>query len=1051
MKKRTLISPIITMTIFRKILSFLIILSLFTIENTLAQSNAEKRITVSGKITDTKGEAIIGASIIVKGTSIGSITNIDGNFSINNVSCNAVLQFSFIGMKPEVVPIEGKSIINIVLKDDAVTMEDVQVVAFGTQKKGSIVSSITTIKPSELRIPSSNLTTALAGNVAGIISYQRSGEPGNDNADFFVRGATSFGYKVSPLILIDGVELGSSDLARLSVDDISSFSIMKDASATALYGARGANGVILVTTKTGKSEKVKVSVRLENSFSQPTQNVKFADPITYMKLSNEAILTRDPLGMTDYTDEQIDNTVLGSSSIQYPINDWQKLCFKDNTMNQRTNINMTGGGTVARYYVSGTFSQDNGVLNVDKRNNFNSNIDLKKYSVRSNINLDVTKSTEVILRLTANFDEYSGPPLGDANTSPGTDLYNRVVKSVPTMFPAYFPDETLKSTHILFGNGVDNKFRNPYADMSKGYKQYSKTGIIAQLEIKQNLESILKGLKWRAMVSTTRGTYFAVERTYSPFYYRLAAMDPQTNKPILQSLNVGTEYLGYSEEPKIVSSDVYAETALNYDRIFAKKHDVSLLLVGIAKQRLEGNATDLLRSLPYRNLGISGRASYGFDKRYYLEFNFGYNGSERFDQQHRFGFFPSIGFAWSVENEKFWENLKQTINKLRIKGTYGVVGNDAIGTASDRFFYLSNVDLNYSGKSATFGTDFNKTIAGVNVSRYANPDITWEVSTKKNLTLELGFLEKFTFIGEYYSDFRENILMNRVLPLSAGLSSTPRTNVGKASGSGVDLSLDYQQHFKKDFWLTTRANLTFAKSKYEVVEEMNYPGEPWRSMVGRPLNQTMGYIAERLFIDDEEVANSPKQFGTVRGGDIKYTDVNRDGEITSADLVPIGYPTVPELVYGFGFSLGYKNFDISAFFQGTARESFSINVAQTAPFQDQTQLLEVYADSHWSENNRDLYAVWPRLSYTLNSNNNQPSTWFMRDGGFLRVKQIEIGYNLPKSIQKSLHTSNLRLYVNGSNLLTFSKFGWWDPEMAGNGLGYPIQRVINVGLNISFN
>lgn len=1035
-----------------------------TVEDALTSFSQQQKITIKGVVKDAQGLTLPGATIVVKGTSKVTITDVNGNFSIQVTGNDKILVFSSIGMKKQEVVIGNKTEINVVLENETSTLDEVVVVAFGTQKRTDLVGSVTSVRTADLKIPSSNLTAALAGRAAGIISYQRSGEPGQDNADFFVRGVTTFGYKTSPLILIDGMELTTTDLARLQPDDISSFSIMKDATSNALYGARGANGVILVTTKQGAVGKAKLSFRLENSLSQSTQDVELADPITYMRLSNEATKTRDPLGIPLYSDEKIANTLAGVNSIVYPANNWKNLIFKDYTMNQRATLNVSGGGGVAKYFVSGSVNKDNGMLKVDKRNNYNNNIDLKNYSLRINVTIDVTKTTELIARINGNFDDYTGPIDG------GTGMYRKVMRSNPVLFPEYYPIDQQHQfvKHIMYGNFDTGNYLNPYADMTKGYMDYSRSLMLAQLELKQDLNSITEGLSWRTMVNTNRNSYFDVSRYYNPYLYTLSGYDPISNAYAISNINeaTATEYLGYSEGAKTVASTFYMESMLNYNRTF-KKHGFSGLLVYMMRNNLNANAGDLQQSLPFRNVGVSGRATYDYDNRYYAEFNFGYNGSERFAASKRFGFFPSAGVAWSVSNEKFFEPIKKVVSNLRFRATYGLVGNDAIGTAADRFFYLSNVNMSDAAKAASFGNGNSAlyTLNGVTVGRYSNPDISWETATKGNLALELGLFNKLKITAEYYSEMRKNILMTRTsIPVSMGLTAPVRANVGKASGQGTDISVDYQQSINKDLWFSARGNFTYATNKYKVYEEPEYL-EKYRSHVGHPIYQTYGYIAERLFVDDQEALNSPKQnFGVYGGGDIKYTDVNRDGQITEADQVPIGNPTLPEVVYGFGFSAGFKNFDISAFFQGLANESFWIDPNATSPFASyrysttelpgvilQNQLLKAYADNHWSEDSRNVYALWPRLSQTVNANNAQTSTWFMRDGAFLRLKQVEIGYSLPQSFQKKIRTSNFRIYITASNLLNFSKFKLWDVEMGGNGLGYPLQRVFNLGLNVSFN
>ena len=1009
-----------------------------------------QQVAVQGKVVEADtGEPLPGVSIMVDKSTRGVSTDIDGTFEIRVLPTDKLI-FSFIGMQEQVIEVGNKTYISVELAQQADELEEVTIVAFGKQKKESVIGAITTVNPKDLKVPSSNLTTTLAGNMAGVIAYQRSGEPGQDNADFFVRGITTFGTNTNPLILIDGVELTSSDLARLRPDDIESFSILKDATATALYGARGANGVILVTTKQGVVGPAKISVRIENSLSSPTQTVDIADPVTYMKMHNEAILTRDPLGIIEYSQEKIEMTELGKYPLIYPANDWKEMLFNENTMNQRVNLNVSGGGGVARYYVAGSYNRDNGILKVDKRNNFNNNIAINNYDLRSNVNINVTKTTELNIRFSANFEEYKGPLRG------GTDMYNLMVHSNPVLFPAYYPaDEDFKyAQHILFGNYNNSKI-NPYAEMVRGYKEKSRSQILAQIELKQDLDFITKGLTARGMLNVSRLSQFSVNRSYNPFFYEISNYNRLTGDYKLIETTIGTEYLGYGELPgeREQNSSFYFEGSLNHAREFGK-HNISNLLVLQARQTLNANAGSLQLSLPSRNLGLSGRSTYSYDSRYFVEFNFGYNGSERFDKNNRFGFFPSAGVAWLISNEKFWEDLQPTINNLKLRYSYGLIGNDQIGSAYDRFFYLSEVNMNDGGRGATFGSEYAIRYNGITINRYANPYISWEKSYKQNFALELGLWDDLSIIAEYFTEKRDNILMTRSsIPNTMGLTATPRANVGEASGKGVDIMLEYQKSWSKDFWTSARGNFTYATSRYDVYEEPAYK-EPWRSRVGLSLNQAYGYIAERLFVDDEEAASSPPQYiGTsyYGGGDIKYLDVNRDGRITEADRVPIGHPTVPEIIYGFGFSAGYKGFDFSVFFQGSERQSFWINANATSPFINEAQILKAYADSYWSEENQDVYALWPRLSPTVISNNVATSTWFMRDGSFLRLKQMEFGYTVPQKVTERIRMNNLRFYVSGSNLLLFSKFKMWDVEMAGNGLGYPNQRVVNFGVNFTFN
>ena len=1023
------------------------------------QQNGKK---VKGKISDTGGDPLPGATVQIKGSTKGVIADVDGNFEFDGVKNNEILVVSYIGMETKELAYKGEGFLNIVMEPKADQLEEVTVVAFAKQKKESVVSAITTVKPAELKIPSSNLTTAFAGRVAGLISYQTSGEPGKDNANFFIRGITTFGAeaKKDPLILIDGIELGTEDLSRLNTDDIASFTIMKDATATALYGARGANGVISVTTKEGREGKVSVNVRVENSFSTPTEKIKLADPVTYMRMHNEAIKTRDPMGLALYTQEKITMTERGLYPNLFPATDWYDTMFRDLTMNQRANISVSGGGKVARYYVAANMTRDNGNMKVDKRNNFNSNINLMKYTIRSNVNVNLTKTTELVLRMSAAFDDYSGPIGG------GSSMYNYVMQANPVLFkPYYEPDEQYSyAKHILFGNYGDANYINPYAQSLRGYNEYSKNTMLTQFVLNQDLDMITKGLTASVLVNMDRYSEYTVNRAYTPFYYSISSFDMQDQSYKLSRLNptTGTEWINYQPGQRKINSSVYLEAKAEYTRLFEDKHNVNALLVYTMRNQKTGIADNLQLSLPYRNIGLAGRLAYNFDSRYFGEFTFGYNGSERFSKNNRWGFFPSGALGWMVSNEEFFEPLTEVFSQFKLKGSYGMAGQDQIGSGNDRFYYLSDVNMG-AGSSINWGTLMDYNPGGISFNRYANDEIGWETSYKMNVGFEATTTFGLSANVEYFTERRKNILLDRIIPGTMGIVPAVKANLGKAKGHGVDMELNFEKSFNKDLWLTGRGTFTYATSEAVEWEEPDYSATPWLSKIGKSLGQTWGYIAERLFIDDEEVKNSPTQFGEYKAGDIKYRDVNGDGKISELDKVPIGYPTTPEINYGFGLSAGYKGFDASFFFQGSGRQSFWLNQKRIMPFIDgnagesdddgmtgQNQVLQVIADNYWSENNRNPYAFWPRLSNQIIANNNQTSTWFMQDATFLRLKSVEVGYTLPRDLLKKIKVQNFRVYVSGTNLLCWSKFKLWDPEMAGNGFGYPIQRVFNVGINLGF-
>lgn len=1052
-----------------------------TIFSPQSTNKPNQGITITGTVTDAfDNTPIPGVNVYKEGTSIGTITDLDGIYELS-INEGDTLTFSFIGYETERVLVGKVKIINVRLSEQTEMLEEAVVVAFGKQAKESVVSSITTVNVKDLKVPSSNLTTALAGKMAGLISYQSTGAPGEEDAQFFVRSVTSFGSGLtSPLILIDNIEMTAKDLSRLNPDDIASFSILKDASATALYGARGANGVVLVTTKEGDKGAVKVSVRHESSLSTPTQKVDYADPITFMEYSNIASLTRH--GVETYPQKKIDLTKdPNRNEFVYPAIDWKDMLTNDYSMNHRTNISLTGGGDAAKYFLAGSFTQDNGILKIDKTNPFNTNIDLKKYSVRSNINLNLTRTLEAKVRVNVNFEDYTGP-IGEFGSG-GANTYGKTLLANPVLFPAYFaPDENTQylTNRVLFGNSTGDdsglgsaRYINPYADLMRGYEDVRNNTLLTQLEFHQNLNMLTEGLSARFIGSITRYSGFSIQRSYRPFYYQYSrgSYDPEANFPYkLLHLNPesGSDFIDYTAGSKSVSTRSYGELAVLYNRTLNKTHDVGGLLVGSIKETMHGSPSNLDSSLPSRNVSLAGRFTYGFNQLYYAELNFGLNGSERFDPSHRWGFFPSIGAGWQLSNETFWQGMKHIIPGLKLRASYGLVGNDVIISDLDRFFFISNVNL--SGPSAGyFGKELNNLYSRptISISRYANPNITWEVSYKTNGAIELGFLNNnLTFIAEFYHEKRTNIVQPRPdVPSTMGLTAAIQTNYGEAESKGIDLTLDYNKALANSMWYIIRGNFTYGSAKITKYDELDYSEiAPWMSVVGQKVGQSRGYVAERLFIDDEEVDNSPLQQvssdgGTYQAGDIKYRDINGDGIINSYDVVPMGFSSTPEIQYGVGGSFGYKKFDFSLFFQGSSRYSFFLDAAAMAPFVEVTSggqignraMLNFIPESLWTETNRDLFAQWPRLSPDIgstamgNNNNFVRSNYWLRSVGYMRLKSLEFGYTL-----SDIKGVSPRLYASGSNLLTFSNFKLWDPEMRGNGLAYPIQRVFNIGLLINF-
>lgn len=1047
---------------------------------------AQQGIVVNGLVADSSGNAMARTSVRAVKSGQMILSDSTGRFQLS-VAADEVLEFTAVGYRITQVNLSGFKpdatgvlSLNVLLPLEDKAMDQVVVVGFGTQKKRSLVSSVTAVNVDELRVPTGNITNALAGRVAGMIAFQTSGEPGRgtDNSQFYIRGLSTFGTgKQDPLILIDGVESTPTDMARMQPDDISDFSVLKDAAASAVYGARGANGVILINTKSGKAGVTKFDLRAETRLSSNTKNFNFADNITYMNLANEATLTRSPNAVLPYSVNKINHTIAGDDPYLYPNNNWIDMLIKKHTVNQSYNMSMTGGSPKARYYVAGWYQLNNGNLKVDPVNDFNNNIKLQSYSLRSNVNLNLTNSTELIVRLYGQFDDYKGPVFDPSRFSGGgAQVYNNAIWSNPVMFPAVYPADRLPYIeHPLFGsarmfasdgNLTNTLYVNPYAEMVKGYSVYKTSNLMPQLELKQNLKIITPGLAFRGMAYVRRTSYFAVNRSYNPFYYE-PIVNPQDQTYRLKVLNdgttgsvgtIGSETLGYAEAAKDVNSMIWAQGVLDYNHRFGKQ-DISGMLVSYVSSYETGNGGNVTASLPQRNTGLSGKFSYSFDDRYMAEFNFGYNASERFEKSSRWGFFPSGGLAYRISNEKFFEPFLNTINDLKFRFTYGLVGNDQIGNVNDRFFYLSNLSLSDAGFGSSFGRNegtatYNQ--PGVAIYRYANNKISWERSRQINLGMDLRMFNSLDLIVDVFKQNRTNILMPRTyVESAAGFMATPISNYGKAESQGVDISLTMTKRIGQHFTINPRGTFTYSTNKRTVVDELQYDSTlAYRSIKGQPISQTWGLIAERLFVDKNEVANSPLQYGDVGllAGDIKYRDVNGDGVINDDDMVPIGLPRVPEIIYGFGSTIRYKNIDFAFYFQGSARSSFFINPQNIQPFFRnggyENGLLNAIAESHWSEDNPDLYAFWPRLSTWNVEPNNKTSTWWMRKGNFLRLKSVDAGYTFEKL--NRIKISSARLYFAATNLALWSNFKLWDVEMGGNGLGYPIQSVYSMGLHITF-
>ena len=1001
-----------------------------------AQQQPKKKRTVTGTVVDAEnGDPVIGATVVVKGQKDGVITDLDGNFTIAISGSKAQLEFSYIGYRKKTVDVGDLGVINVKMESDNQLLSEVVVVGAGTQKKVSVTGSITSVKGLELKAPSSSLTTSFAGKLAGVISMTSIGEPGAAS-EFYIRGVSTFGGRATPLILLDDVEISTADLNNIPAETIESFSILKDASATAIYGARGANGVMLITTKTGKeNEKTRINVTVENSFNKPMNFPDFVNGATWMEMYNEAQLTRNPGATPKYSQLDIDNTRNQVNPYIYPDVQWKDVIFKNMNMNQRANVNISGGGSKASYYMSLQANHDTGLLDTKKVYSYNNNINNWGYNFQNNISYKITSTTKIDLHMNAQIRNKKGP---NYSTS---DLFAQMLYCNPINFPVTFPAQP-GDTHIRFGNAIwtgSSVRTNPYAYMLSSFKEYNENTLNTSLKINQKLDFVTKGLSVQAMVNWKNWASSSYNRTIEPYYYGIKGGSYNPSNPTdyeIERLGTsGTDYLKTSDISKASDQTFYLDARVNYDRQFNLHHVTGMLMYMQREYRSS--------VLPERNQGFSGRFTYDYGQRYLVELNFGYNGTERLAKKERFEFFPAVSLGWVISNEKFFEPMTKYIDNLKIRGSYGLVGSDETGLSAgaQHFLYIDQVSLNNIG--FTTGVDMNYTLYGPLVTNYAVVNGGWERVKKLDIGIDLELFRQLTITADYFNEKRYNILLHReAWPESLGYyTAKPWSNKGKVDNWGIELSVNWRKEFTKDLYVDFRGNFTYTENKYVNLDEPVYP-YVWKTSTGKPLSRTTGYIAQGLFSSQEEIDNSPTQNlgSTVKPGDIKYRDVNGDGKIDGSDQVMISpYGTTPRIQYGLGMNVTYKKFDFGVFFNGSAKRT--IMISGISPFgQSDYNVMQFIADDYWSESNPNPNAKYPRLGLTSSqtANNTVASTYWMRNGNFIRFKTLELGYKFKYG----------RVYLNGDNIAVFSPFKLWDPELSWN--AYPLQRTFNIGVQLNF-
>lgn len=1019
----------------RKILSLILI---WTLSMFIGVGNIHSQTKpLSGIVLDEKGEAFTGVFVVVKGTSNGTMTDENGRFSIN-VGNGDTIEFSFIGYENKTVVVGPRDNVTVSMSPVSTTLEESTVVAYGTQRKASIIGSISTISADDLKTPVANLSNALAGRMPGVVAMQTSSEPGS-SSEFWIRGVGTFGANSKPLIIVDGVE---REMDLVDVDDISSFSILKDATATALYGVRGANGIVIITTKRGSEQAPQVSFKAEYGMTQPIVIPKLAGTSKWIDFYNE--LYADAGAISPITDVMRQEYVSGTNQDIYPSVDWTDVVFKDFAQTGKINVNVSGGSKAVRYFVGGSYYTEGGIFNVADGMDYSPQINYNRFSFRSNVDVNITKSTTLNLSMSSQYTSRNSPA-SDLST-----IYSHVMYCTPVATPTVFSNGKPAVPQAL--SGV-----NPYNDLNNsGYKKSTYVYVQSLASLTQDFSDIITdGLKANVKFSWDSSAGNVITRDRNATYYYLNADTPYNPDGSLNLIarNDGMNYLTMS---KSNSSEtvIYLESSLTYDRLFAEAHRVGGLFLFSMRNRTNNVPSSYIYAYPYRNMGVAGRATYSYKDRYFAEFNFGYNGSENFAPGHRFGFFPSYALGYMISNEPFWERFKNVVGMLKVKGSFGVVGNDQIG-GSRRFAY--NTTMNTSASGGIFGSKGQNNMmgSGITTSEYGNPDVAWEEARKANAGFEMTLLEDFNLTFDYFYDKREGIFIQRQsTPSVVGQTTTQYVNLGRMMNQGFDMSLKWEHKFSDDFYLSSNANYSFNRNR-KLYDDM--PDQVWKyqNLAGFAFNQQFGLISEGLFESEEDIRNWPTQtFSNVRPGDIKYRDINADGKIDSYDMVAIGYTTIPEITYGFGVNAMFKNFDCGLFFSGVSNVSRIIHGQNLFGASDNIlylgQIFEDVADNRWTLENQDPSARYPRLSMSKNTNNQQNSTYWLRDMSFLRLKTVEVGYSLPKRLLGKVGLSKARVYLSGNNLLTFSKFKLWDPELDSDyGNAYPQMRTVVFGVNLN--
>lgn len=1000
---------------------------------------AQEQVTVTGVVTNVNGEPMAGVNVAISNTpGLGAITEPDGTYSIRTRPYQTIV-FTYVGYEKVEVLLKEQRVVNVTMREaDGSMINEVVITATGAQKRIAVTGAITSVDVELLKSnPSTSMADALAGVVPGVMAMQTSGRPGAIS-EFWIRSISTFGASSAALVLIDGFE---RDLNEINVEDVESFSVLKDASATAIYGSRGANGVLLITTKRGKEGKININAKVEGFYSTLTKVPDFVDGYTYASMANEAKTARnqEPL----YSAAELEILRLGLDPDLFPDVNWRDVVLRDGAMSHRSMLNMSGGGKTARYYISGSYQNQQGMYKVDEAlKDYNTNANFKRYTYRLSVDMDITKTTLLRVGVSGSLRKQNDPGVG-------TDaIWTALMGYNPIIAPLMYSDGRIPAD----GNDNGDRF-NPWVQATMtGYNENWTNNIQTTLNLEQKLDFLVKGLRFIGRFGYDTNNENWIKRYKHPELWK--ANRYRTNGELV--------FQRITEEQKMTQTSgsegdkrEFFEWDLVYDRGIGNHHfgGVAKYTQG-AKVFTQNIGEDLKNGIARRNQGLAGRVHYNWNSRYFIDFNFGYTGSENFHADNRFGFFPAISGAWNVAEEPFLKDV-EWVNMLKIRYSHGKTGNDNLGN-DVRFPYLYTIEQ-MEGGGYNFG-DYgsSNTWDGMRYSSVASQNVSWEIATKKDLGIDYSFFnDRFNGTVDLFHERREGIYMTRnYLPGYVGLESTPSANVGEVVAKGFDGNFTFKQKIN-EVNLTLRGNLTYSKNEIIEKDEENTIYK-YRLEEGNRVNQARGLVDLGLFKDYEDIRNSPRQtFGDVMPGDIKYKDVNGDGIVDDTDIVAIGATTKPNLIYGFGASGSWKGLDINVHFQGAGKSTYFIDGSTVYMFSTGdgwgNVLTEMANSNRWVlDENEDPNADYPRLTYGNNSNNNRKSTYWLRDGSYLRLKTLDIGYSLPKTLVNRFRLNNLRLFFVGTNVLTFSKFKLWDPELGSStGKEYPLSRTFSFGVSVN--